>query len=50
MAIKTLYKRRDGETLIVTGDLSKQEIKALMKVGYRFDEPQINKHGIRVEV
>ncbi len=44
----TLYKLRDGDLLIVTGHLSKQEVKDLIRQGYRHREPQINRHGIPV--
>ncbi|MDY0394766.1 hypothetical protein ACFSMW_06720 [Virgibacillus halophilus] len=48
--IKTLYKRIEGQTLVIVGELSNQEIKDLKQAGYRFEEPNVNKHGIRVEV
>lgn len=44
----TLYKLRDGQTLIITGHLSKQEIQEFKRQGYRHRDPQLNKHGIPV--
>ncbi|WP_162986464.1 hypothetical protein [Virgibacillus sp. Bac332] len=48
MGIETLYKHREGQTLVVAGHLSKYEIKALINNGWRFEEPMVNKHGIKV--
>ncbi len=48
--IRTLYKTQEGQLLIATGHFTKEEIKSLMRAGYRFREPNVNKHGIRVEV
>lgn len=45
--IKTLYKKQDGDLLVITGHFSRQELKALQQDGYRLQEPQVNKHGIR---
>lgn len=44
----TLYKMQDGEVLVVTGHLSRQEVKELMKQGYRSKNPRVNKNGIPV--
>ena len=46
--ITTLYKRRDGQLLTVTGHFTKQEIAALKSDGYRMDNPGVNKHGIKI--
>lgn len=46
--ITTLYKRRDGQSLTVTGHFTKQEIAALKSDGYRLDNPSVNKHGIKI--
>ncbi len=44
----TLYKLRDGDLLIVTGHLSKQEVKDLTRQGYGLRNPLLNKNGIPV--
>jgi len=44
--MQVLYKRRDGDLLIVAGHFNKREIKELQKEGYRME--QVNKHGIPV--
>lgn len=44
----TLYKLRGKQLLVVTGHLTKAEIHALKTEGYRFDNPSINKNGIRI--
>lgn len=46
--ITTLYKHQDGQTLVVTGYLSKFEVNELLQQGYRQREPNVNKHGIPV--
>lgn len=46
--IKTLYKKQDGDLLVITGHFSRQELKALQHEGYREREPNVNKHGIPV--
>lgn len=48
MSINTLYKRRDGQTLVITGHFNKAELKDYQKQGYKFRNPDLNKHGIRV--
>lgn len=47
--IKTLYKKSQGDMLVVTGHLSRKEINELMKDGYRFKKPIYNKNGIKIE-
>lgn len=44
-----MYKRVDGKRLVVVGHLSKAEIRAYKKDGYRMYIPNINKNGIRVD-
>ena len=45
----TLYKLQDGELLVVTGHLSKAEIKEYKLLGYRMQNPTVNKHGIPIK-
>lgn len=47
--IKTLYKKQDGEKLVVVGHFTYKEVGQLMREGYRSKKPVYNKNGIKVE-
>lgn len=46
--IKTLYKYQDGQLLSVSGHLTDKEVQELKHEGYREQDPNVNKNGIRV--
>lgn len=46
--IKTLYKTIDGDRRVIHGHLTKYEVAALRKEGWREQQPQTNKNGIPV--
>ncbi|WP_167751428.1 hypothetical protein [Lentibacillus salicampi] len=46
--ISEMYRKQDGQTLKITGHLSKAEINSLKRNGYRFDNPDENKNGIKL--
>lgn len=46
--MQTLYKLQDNQLLVVVGDFTKNEIGTLKNEGYRFDNPSLNKNGIKI--
>lgn len=44
----TLYKKQDGQTLILVGHFNKHELRFYKQLGYKQRNPDVNKHGIRV--
>ena len=44
----TLYKKQDGQTLLLAGHFNKAELQAYKRQGYRMRDPNVNKHGIPV--
>lgn len=49
--MKTLHKKENGALLTVAGHFNRQEIKVLLREGWRFpkkSELQMNRHGIPV--
>ena len=44
----TLYKKQDGQTLILVGHFNKHELRFYKQLGYKKKNPDVNKHGIRV--
>lgn len=46
--LRTLYRTIDGERRIIHGHLTKHEVAALRREGWREQQPQINKNGIPV--
>ncbi|WP_160327699.1 hypothetical protein [Sporosarcina koreensis] len=46
--LRTLYRTIDGERRVIHGHLSKYEVAALRKEGWREDRPQTNRHGIPI--
>ena len=46
--MNVLYKKQDGQTLVIAGHFNKHELKEYNRQGYKFRNPDGNKHGIRV--
>lgn len=46
--LRTLYRTVDGERQVIHGHLTKYEIAAHKREGWREEKPQVNRHGIPV--